>query len=228
MNKKFLYYLFPFVLLLELFFIYTGRSEARYFTKPALMLILLLLTASQPIPVPYLKSMLGAAVFLSWAGDVALLFDGRGDLYFITGLLCFLLAHLSYILLFQKIRTLLQRPITTLARVYYVLSLTAWIIVSWIYRDRLGTLTIPVIVYGLTLVTMVWMIPRAFALQHAVYGRTALAGGLLFIVSDGSLAYNKFVAPLPSAGIIIMLTYGLAQWLIVGSAIRCCLSINKR
>ncbi len=228
MKKKFLYYLFPFVLLLELYFIYRGQSNARYFTKPALMLILLILALAQPIRVSYLKTMLAAALFFSLAGDVALMLEGSGDSYFMIGLVCFLIAHLCYILLFQKIRMLLDRPVTPLAWFYYAVSLVTWITVSWIYRHQLDKMTVPVIVYGATLVTMVWMIPRAFALSNTSFGLTALAGGLLFIISDGSLAYNKFISPFPSAGIVVMLTYGMAQWLIAGSAIRCCLSINKR
>ncbi len=227
MRKKFLYYLFPFLLLLELYFIYNGQTEARYVTKPALMLVLLMLTLAQPVQYPALKNLLAGAVFLSLAGDIALMFDSRGELYFITGLICFLLAHLSYILLFQKIRLALGRPITNRAWVYYAFAITAWVVVSWLYREKLDKMTVPVIVYGATLVTMVWMIPRAFGLA-TVIGRVALLGGLLFIFSDGTLAYNKFIDPLPSAGVIVMLTYGLAQWLIVGSAIRCCLSIKKR
>lgn len=227
MKKKSIYYLFPFILLLELYFIYNDQTGARYVTKPALMLVLLILTLVQPFQYPALKNLLAGAVFLSLAGDIALMFDSRGELYFITGLICFLLAHLSFILLFQKIRIALGRPITNHAWIYYSFAITAWVVVSWLYREKLDKMTVPVIVYGATLVTMVWMIPRAFGLSN-ITGKVALLGGLLFILSDGTLAYNKFIDPFPSAGIIVMLTYGLAQWLIVGSAIRCCLSIKKR
>lgn len=40
-------------------------------------------------------------------------------------------------------------------------------------------------------------------------------GALLFMVSDLSLAYHKFVAAIPMSGVLVMLTYAFAQWLIV-------------
>ncbi|MFM8914325.1 MAG: lysoplasmalogenase family protein, partial [Flammeovirgaceae bacterium] len=54
------------------------------------------------------------------------------------------------------------------------------------------------------------------------YGRTTsksftyvMMGALLFMTSDSLLAINKFLNPLPLSGISIMLTYCLAQYLIV-------------
>ncbi|MBK8112228.1 MAG: hypothetical protein IPK46_18875 [Saprospiraceae bacterium] len=35
------------------------------------------------------------------------------------------------------------------------------------------------------------------------------------MVSDLSLAYHKFVAAIPMSGVLVMLTYAFAQWLIV-------------
>ena len=42
-----------------------------------------------------------------------------------------------------------------------------------------------------------------------------LMGAISFVVSDGILAINKFAQPLPMAGFLIMLTYGVGQFLIV-------------
>ncbi|MBS1736241.1 MAG: hypothetical protein JSS98_06475 [Bacteroidetes bacterium] len=40
-------------------------------------------------------------------------------------------------------------------------------------------------------------------------------GYVLFLLSDNMLAYNKFVLLLPHAGLIIMASYILTQYLIV-------------
>ena len=40
-------------------------------------------------------------------------------------------------------------------------------------------------------------------------------GALMFVLSDSLLAINKFLEPLPYAGISIMLTYCAAQYFIV-------------
>lgn len=42
------------------------------------------------------------ALFFSWIGDVLLLFADKHSLYFIFGLVSFLIAHLAYIFLFHK------------------------------------------------------------------------------------------------------------------------------
>ena len=47
-----------------------------------------------------------------------------------------------------------------------------------------------------------------------------MAGALLFVISDSVLAINKFYHPFEIAGIIIMLTYGLAQFFIAEGAIQ--------
>jgi uncharacterized membrane protein YhhN len=59
------------------------------------------------------------------------------------------------------------------------------------------------------------------------YGRTssagfwfALAGAVLFMISDSLLAINKFMNPLPQASLFIMLTYIAAQYLIVEGILR--------
>ena len=40
---------------------------------------------------------------------------------------------------------------------------------------------------------------------------------LLFLISDASLALNRFVSPFPYSGLLIMITYYLAQFLIAWS-----------
>ena len=42
-----------------------------------------------------------------------------------------------------------------------------------------------------------------------------VSGALFFVMSDSLLAVNKFYQPLAYAGVFIMLTYCLAQYLIV-------------
>jgi uncharacterized membrane protein YhhN len=44
-------------------------------------------------------------------------------------------------------------------------------------------------------------------------------GALLFIMSDSLLALNKFLVPIPYAGVIVMSTYVAAQYLIVEGVI---------
>jgi uncharacterized membrane protein YhhN len=53
-------------------------------------------------------------------------------------------------------------------------------------------------------------------------------GALLFVISDSLLAINKFYQDIPLAGVLIMLTYGLAQLFIMEGAISYIRSATKR
>src|SRR5688572_8633582 len=44
------------------------------------------------------------ALIFSWLGDVLLIFQERDQVFFLAGLVSFLLAHISYIVFFHKIR----------------------------------------------------------------------------------------------------------------------------
>lgn len=50
-------------------------------------------------------------------------------------------------------------------------------------------------------------------------GLLMMIGALLFVLSNSTLAINKFYNSFSGAGILIMLTYGIAQLLIVQGAI---------
>jgi uncharacterized membrane protein YhhN len=45
-------------------------------------------------------------------------------------------------------------------------------------------------------------------------------GACCFMLSDGLLAYNRFVQPLPAAQLAVLGSYYAAQWLIVGGWVR--------
>ncbi len=89
-------------------------------------------------------------------------------------------------------------------------------VVYWLLYPGLGNMAHPVLIYIIVILTMCW---RAFAQtdfnKYAVY---ALAGALLFVVSDSLIAFNKFYVELEFARYLIMLTYWAAQSLIFYSA----------
>ncbi|HAN77417.1 MAG TPA: lysoplasmalogenase, partial [Bacteroidales bacterium] len=80
----------------------------------------------------------------------------------------------------------------------------------------LGELKVPVLLYILVILTMVW---RSFAQNNqSLASRLAIVGAVLFAMSDSIIAINKFYTPLPYAQELIMLTYWTAQALIFTSA----------
>ena len=157
------------------------------------------------------------AIVFSLAGDTALMFDSIDPIYFMVGLVSFLISHVFYIVAYRQQQgdeeaNALQGIQKLRAAFPIVLAGTGLVVILY---PTLGALKIPVVIYALVLVVMV--LNGLFRL-----GRTnnksfflVLAGALFFLVSDSLLAINKFLMPLPQSGLLIMGTYIIAQFLII-------------
>ncbi len=171
-----------------------------------LILIVSLFIMRQRITKPYFTAWM-AALVLSWFGDLFLMGDQS---FFIPGLFAFLCAHISYILLFYRIK-----PTSTLEKgpfiVGIILTLVYFIFFYQVILVKTGSLFPAVLIYALVILVM-WLVAshRAFRLkQQNIWLWT---GALLFVVSDSLLGYNKFVQFVPVINGLVMLTYGLAQY----------------
>jgi uncharacterized membrane protein YhhN len=182
-------------------------TQIATFTKPLLMPLLL---AAFLFSLPRIRSelaLLGSlGILFSWAGDVAL--AAPGDLGFLVGLGFFLLAHIAYITLF--LRKLRMRRLRPVALVY----LAWWVALVVVLGPHLGSLLIPVALYGLVLGAM-----GAIGLSC---NRWIAIGGALFVISDTLLGLNRFLPgfELWQIDTAIMLTYLAAQGFIAFGAIR--------
>lgn len=154
-----------------------------------------------------------AALLFSWAGDIFLDIPNNEQLFFIAGLLSFLLAHVMYLTAFLKTpgenalagkKWLLLLPVTVYGAV----------LISLLYKD-LGIMKIPVILYTIVILSM---LTGAVNLMYKVSTRSyllILSGAILFVISDSLIAVNRFALQFNFAGASIMITYILAQYLIV-------------
>lgn len=152
------------------------------------------------------------ALLFSWGGDLLLM--GDGTQLFLWGMICFMLTHLCNIRILTKANTF-RWNVNTLTGT--VISLLAVGIFYYLMKERLGGFLIPVVIY-MMLIAVSWAISFNL-LNHDQLKKTAASfivpGIGLFIFSDAILAYNKFFQ-LSSVllDMLVMLTYGLAQWLI--------------
>ncbi len=157
------------------------------------------------------------AMCLSLVGDVLLMLQASADSMFIFGLLAFLLSHVFYILSYRQHTEKndtgglhgIQR-----ARFAFpiILAGTGLIIVLFPF---LGDMKIPVIFYALVLILMVLNALFRYGHTNALSFWMVFSGALLFMVSDSTLAINKFLEPVSRGTFWIMLTYSAAQFLIV-------------
>jgi uncharacterized membrane protein YhhN len=145
--------LFAAAVLLDLIFIVLQGNDWRWFSKTLLMpLLLALFVCTATRKDGALFYLIVAALSLSWAGDVLL----QAQNFFIPGLVAFLLAHVCYIAYLRKFSTgdsglLKRQPVVALPVVVYIGLLL------WYLLPHLDALAVPVIIYSLTIGTMLLM-----------------------------------------------------------------------
>ena len=146
------------------------------------------------------RNRLAAGLALSVAGDVLI------EWSFIAGLVAFLLAHVAYTAAFVSDAT---RPclIRAVPVTLYAAGLTTFL---W---PGLGNLRPAFLAYALAIGTMLWRAAARVGSRGApTFGEwAALAGAILFALSDSLIALHRFHAPFPAANVPVMLLYWAGQ-----------------
>ena len=199
-----------------------GKDEVAWYLKPFLLPFLMYWVYSfESFPT---KKILFLALTFSWIGDCILLFTDKGELYFIVGLISFLVSHLLYIGVFNKqIKTEIKTNILVFWSGIGVILLYLISMISLLIAD-LGDLKIPVIVYALTISAMLLFAFRGSLHWSKPANLYILFGAILFVSSDSILAINKFHTSIPLGSFWIMLTYLSAQFCITKGV----LDLNKK
>jgi uncharacterized membrane protein YhhN len=159
-----------------------------------------------------------AALIMSWFGDVFLMLDPK---FFLVGLGSFLLAQVAYIIVYS--RAVLASEITVVKRwqTYWllVLLLGYGVYLVWRIQPQLGDKLIPVMIYSVSLLGMVFFAFLRNGRTNRVSYLLVYAGALTFLASDSMIALSSFEAPFWYDRYWIMLTYILAQFLIVNGLV---------
>ena len=214
MNKRLpqiILLLFFLALCVHLYAIVAQMPTIRIISKCLLLpLLIIYLTVSTPNTTA-IKKMALLALFFSWLGDVVLLSEGN---YFVLGMLAFTMAHVRN----GKILVRLQAfQLTVATWIGLGLALGTISLVYYFLQTSLETFLIPVVVY-MVFISTVWVLSFNLT-NHPKYKAAAInffiPGMFLFVLSDGILAFNKFLLHQPERwDIWVMLTYALAQWLL--------------
>lgn len=214
MRSKLLIYLI--IVIAEIACGYSGIWQGVYLLKPLIMLSLLYWTRD------YLKTYpwLWIGMWFGLGGDVFLMIRGK-DL-FVAGLGSFLVMQICYMVAFSKTLTangkaFLSNSWWRLALPFAVYGLSFLAILYQPIANNPATkgLLIPVIAYSICLCSMgVGAAFRKSSVNDVSY-LWVVAGAVLFILSDSTIALNKFLQPFEAASLLIMTTYAAAQWLII-------------
>ena len=198
--------------------VYRDWTRATYFTKPAVLLVLILwftLVGGWEGQLFWF----GMALVFSLAGDVLLLFPS----FFLAGLLAFLLGHVFYIVG-------LNPNAIPVAPASVIMAVGAWALLMVMYRrmsaaiktkPEFAMMQYPVFVY--TLAISIMLLSALVTLVRPDWPLTPAllvsAGGALFVLSDGLLDENRFVRRIPRAEFYVRITYHLAQLALVAGVL---------
>lgn len=160
-----------------------------------------------------------AGLICSLFGDCFLLFASSDIYFFLYGLVSFLLAHVLYSFAFY--RDFKNNPQASKFYGHLMLFILGVFTLSFysFIRDYLNDFKIPVMVYMFVISVMAILAAYRYKRVNLLGFRLILFGAVFFVISDAALAFNKFVEPYSFAGILIMSTYMIAQYLITMGAI---------
>lgn len=185
---------------------YRSRGLMLVFKPLTTILILILaLDESRVGAQAQYQGLIGLGLLFSLAGDVFLMWPERA---FVAGLASFLVAHLIYVVAFTQ-------GLGFNAPVWVALVFGAGGLggLALMWRGA-GALRIPVLCYVAAITAMVIQaVARALSLDTTLACYAAL-GAVLFMVSDFTLGYNKFVKSFPAAEALLLTTYFAGQALI--------------
>ena len=199
--------------LIELFSLYFREGRVSAVAKPLLVILLILYCLRATSRKNSSFYLLLSALACSWLGDVLLMLEQKNALFFLYGLVSFLIAHVFYILLFLKIGNHRQPPAGwNLAILTGVAIYTAGLFLF--LKPFLGALQVPVLLYAMALSGMLVSSIRAFGKSPRGHGWPCIIGAIFFVISDSMLAVNRFYMPIADSGIWVMGSYMAAQWLI--------------
>lgn len=192
-------------------------ATLNYWSKPLLLLCLLLAWAMHSKLKSSFDRRIAGAFLFSWFGDLLLMLVssplGEKVPFFILGLGSFLVAHLFFIGAFWHWKgarngLIQQKPWLLLP------FLGFWALLLSVLWPGLGDLRIPVVAYSLVIIVMTVSAHNLLNLLDTPFKQYLSLGTILFVLSDSLIALNKFAQAFAGASFAIMLTYIVAQYLI--------------
>lgn len=189
--------------------IYLEADIPRIITKVLLVPVLMLWLRAQAgknVPV-----IVYTGLFFCFAGDVLLAW--AGEWFFLSGMLCFIIAHICNSIYFSR----LQDPRVSRLREAFGAAIALILLSAVLFvvlNPYLGSFRVPILVYMVIISIMAILAANTAANQsiRSIAFRFFIPGAGLFVLSDGILAINKFMAHQPMLSIVVMATYAGALY----------------
>ena len=199
--------------MIYLFLVGLGKTDITCYLKP--FLVPFLFFSVVKFEEFLTKKWLLIALLFSWMGDVILLFADKGELFFVFGLVAFLIAHIVFIVLFINQEALVIHKQQNFYWLGFGLVLLYLFGMLSILLPTLGSLKLPVGIYAMTISLMLIETIKGYFNWQQKSKTFILIGAIFFVLSDSLLAFNKFYCAFSGATLFIMITYLIAQYAIV-------------
>ncbi len=223
MKKTIFYSVFTIIILGSIFGNLLGFKWMDYIFKPLIMVWigLFFLDQGQNLDQKLKKFVILAFIF-SWLGDIFLMFSGIAFIFFVLGLVSFLIAQVFYISSFDlSVKLNLEKGFIKSNPLWLIPFVVYGLVIFFVLFSHLDlVLRFAVPVYMIAILSMSAMaLNRKNAVSDLSF-RMVFIGSLLFIVSDSLLAINKFVVPVPLERLFVLGSYISAQYLIMRGILR--------
>jgi uncharacterized membrane protein YhhN len=189
-----------------------------YLCKPLIMISIgsYFLQNSKKIDKRIIRIALIAFLF-SLFGDIFLMFTDKRMILFILGLGSFLVAQVSYSLLFHRsVKISDNKPFLPGNWIWLIGYVTYGVIFYISLFNHLDViLKIAAFAYMTALLGMSAMALNRFKAVNSSSFFQVFTGSVLFVISDSLIALDKFLMPIPNNLLLVMSTYIAAQYLIM-------------
>jgi uncharacterized membrane protein YhhN len=203
------------IAILQITGLYYNITGLITYTKPLIVIWLaIFLIISTSLKGRFHKRILTGLVF-SIIGDLIPLLGNSNEDYFSYSLLAFLLCHLFYIRAFYLDFKSAPELDKAGARVAIISCAILSTVFFFVLRPYLGSMRVPILAYILMISFMFMMAAfRNLRVNKASF-YLVLVGAACFMFSDALLSYNRFVFNFSGSHFLILITYMVAQYLIV-------------
>lgn len=203
--------LFCVVFVMHMIFTKNECNRGRCYTKPLLMPILAVYYVSS---VAEVNKFIVMALVFGFIGDVFLMWPERKN-NFMLGLGAFLIGHFCYVLLFLQNISFAKDVPVWFYLIIIIYAIGAYTVVKKLIA-YLGDMKIPTYIYMAVILLMSFAsLARIWIMGMNISFFLPFIGSLLFLCSDAMLGFYTFKGKFKNGNVYIMLTYVLAQSLIV-------------
>lgn len=197
-------------------FIYLEKPDYQHFTKLMLLptLFIYLILNVRRNAYHYSKAIIYLGLLFSFLGDLLLIYPGNG--FFLAGMAAFLITQICYTIFFLKANNVRFNKATEFIIAAILVTILAVKLLNFL-KPYLGSLELPVKIYMAAICIMTATAANLLGDKKLKNLGISffLPGALLFVLSDSVLALNMFLYKDTILNIVVMLSYGYAQCIIV-------------